>query len=204
MRSPLLPVCIRLLTATPTHWSILVRSGAVDPGRQVPLFRNRVCSLGELAVVEWGRWGFLSHYYAFHNGGALRFFSFSFFAAFPSWSAHSAGIVIRPVSCGRRLLSASPPLSWLPLFPGSNNSFFFLPLYIYVHFLPLCVLFVLFCCLLWFSFPPVVELGNNTHTHNPELVFVQVCVDSDLSQSTCPLSLCFPITDSHSRALQWF
>lgn len=51
-------------------------------------------------------------------------FFFFFFAVFPSWSAHSAGIVIWPVSCGRRLLSASPPLSQLPLFPGSNNGFF--------------------------------------------------------------------------------
>lgn len=75
--------------------------------------------LGELGEVE-GR-----------EGGALIIIMLSaerwrsaFFTVFPSWSAHSAGIVIRPVSCGRLLLSASPPLSQLPLFPGSNNGFF--------------------------------------------------------------------------------
>lgn len=100
--------------------------------------------------MSWGevRWWVSKLRRPFYTTVARRFFS-----VFLSWSAHSAGIVIRPVSCGRWLLSASPPLLELPLFLGSNNGFF-LPLNIYVHFLPLCVLFVLFCCLLCFSLVP--------------------------------------------------
>lgn len=118
----------------------------LDHGRQVAFFRTAGCSLHELGEV---RWGVSKLRRPFYTTVARRFFS-----VFLSWSAHSAGIVIRPVSCGRWLLSASPPLLELPLFLGSNNGFF-LPLNIYVHFLPLCVLFVLFCCLLCFSLVPL-------------------------------------------------
>ncbi|KAI9546718.1 hypothetical protein NQZ68_024616, partial [Dissostichus eleginoides] len=45
-----------------------------------------------------------------------------FFAVFPSWSAHSAGIVIRPVSCGRRLLMVEPSPKALHLLSGGDVS----------------------------------------------------------------------------------
>lgn len=61
-----------------------------------------------------------------------------------------------------------PPLPHCPSFLCSlaPTMAFFLPLNIYVHFLPLCVLFVLFCCLLCFSFPllPSWEIAH-AHTH---------------------------------------
>lgn len=66
-----------------------------------------------------------------------------------------------------------PPLPHCPGFLCSlaPTMAFFLPLNIYVHFLPLCVLFVLFCCLLCFSF---LLLQNweiaQAHTHKPELI----------------------------------
>lgn len=67
------------------------------------------------------------------------------------------------------------PLPHCPCFlcsPAPTMAFF-LPLYIYVHFLPLCVLFVLFCCLLCFSFL-LLQSWEITHihtqTHKPELI----------------------------------
>lgn len=122
----------------------------LDHARQVAFFRAAGCRFHESGEV---RWGVSKLRRPIYTTVARRFFS-----VFLSWSAHSAGIVIRPVSCGRWLLSASPPLLELPLFLGSNNGFF-LPLNIYVHFLPLCVLFVLFCCAAVFFFGPAAELG---------------------------------------------
>lgn len=124
----------------------------LDHGRQVAFFRTAGCSLHELGEV---RWGVCKLRRPFYTTVARRFFS-----VFLSWSAHSAGIVIRPVSCGRWLLSASPSLLELPLFLGSNNGFF-LPLNIYVHFLPLCVLFCFVLLSAVFFFGPAAELESS-------------------------------------------
>lgn len=51
-----------------------LRFGALDPGRQVALFRITVCRLGELGEVEGGGGG-SNHYYAFRRTVALRIFS---------------------------------------------------------------------------------------------------------------------------------
>lgn len=162
-------------TDTQTHAYTSLRFGVLDPGRQVALFGNAVCKLrgGALIILMLSaeRW---------------RFFFFFFFAMFLSWSAHSAGIVIRPVSCGRRLLSASPPLSRLPLFPGSNNGFFSASLYICALFALVCsVCFVLLSAV--FFFPPAVELGNNTYAHNPELICSSSLWFKPLSLNLSPL-----------------
>lgn len=162
-------------TDTQTHAYTSLRFGVLDPGRQVALFGNTVCKL---------RGGGTNHSYAFRRTVALFFFFF--FAMFLSWSAHSAGIVIQPVSCGRRLLSASPPLSRLPLFPGSNNGFFSASLYICALFALVCsVCFVLLSAV--FFFPPAVELGNNTYAHNPELICSSSLWFKPLSLNLSPL-----------------
>lgn len=60
---------------------------------------------------------------------------------------------------------------------------FFLPLYIYVHFLPLCVLFVLFCCLLCFSFLLLQSWEvKHTHTHTQVDLFKFTVVQTSLTQ----------------------
>lgn len=66
-----------------------------------------------------------------------------------------------------------PPLPHCPGFLCSltPTMAFFLPLNIYLHFLPLCVLFVLFCCLPCFSFLLLQSWETaQAHTHKPELI----------------------------------
>lgn len=127
-------------TDTQTHAYTSLRFGVLDPGRQVALFGNTVCKLrgGALIILMLSaeRW---------------RFFFFFFLPC--SWVGRhiplallsglfpAAGGFCQPLPhCLGFLCSPAPTMA------------FFLPLYIYVHFLPLCVLFVLFCCLLCFSF----------------------------------------------------
>lgn len=122
-----------------------LRFGALDPGRQVALFRITVCRLGELGEVE--------------GGGGLIIIMLSaerwrsaFFRRVPElvgtfhWHCYPASF-LRPVA----FVSLSPIVS-ASFVPWLQQWLFSLPLNIYVHFLPLYVLFVLFCCLLCLSF----------------------------------------------------
>lgn len=123
------------------------RCGALHPGRQVALFRN---TAGWGSWVNWRGGGGSEHYQAFRRTAVLRFFFF--FLPCSRVGRHiplallsslfpAAGGFCQPLPhCPGFLCSPAPTMA------------FFLPLYIYVHFLPLCVLFVLFCCLLCFSF----------------------------------------------------
>lgn len=81
------------------------------------------------------------------------------------WHCYPA-CFLRPAA----FVSLSPivPASFVPWL---QQWLFSLPLNIYVHFLPLCVLFVLFCCLLCLSFLLLQswEIAQ-AHMHKPELI----------------------------------
>lgn len=94
---------------------------------------------------------------------ALRVF-FIFFTVFPSWSAHSAGIVMGlfPAAGG-----FCQPLPHCPGFLCSPA-----PTIAFSASLYICALFALVCSVCFvllsavFFFPPVVEPGNKTHTQS--------------------------------------
>lgn len=142
-----------------------------------------------------------------HRAMARHVFFFSFlFILFPSWSAHSVGIVIRLVSCGRQLLSASPLLFRLPLFPISQQwpPLPPLSLNIYLHFF--CPYVCLFCSAVYHVFFLLLQSWeqNKTnkktlayrHTHSHKRMhahtycYAQVHCSLVLPDLTCPLFLC--------------
>jgi len=125
------------------------------------------------------------------NGGAPLFFSL-FFCRVPElvgtfrWHCYPARF-LRPAAFVR--LSPIVPASFVPRLQQWLFSFLSLPLNIYVHFLPLCILFVLFCCLLCFSFlpPQSWEIIERTHTHTHTHTHTR----TNKPVLICSSSLCF-------------
>ena len=166
-----------------------------------------------------------NHYYASRRMVALRFFFLPCSRvgrhiplALLSGLFPPAGGFCQPLPhCPGFLCSLAPTMA------------FFLPLYIYVHFLPLCVLFVLFCCLLCFSFLllqswEITHMHTHTHTHKHThtqththrrklKLIVQVHCGSNIPHSLSSLSpslrCCLPpssvpsyylLSDTHTRS----